>query len=354
MLGQDRSEVLVERVRAAIAQNRPLAPCGGGSKAFYGNPVAATALDVTQHRGILGYDPKERVLHVRAGTSLDEIDRVLARQNQMIAFDPPRYGPGTTIGGAVAAGLTGVRRPYGAAMRDHVLGVQFINGYGEIVDFGGQFVRSRGGFDLTRLLVGSLGTLGVILSLILRVTQQPERELTVVQELSAETALTRLVRLAGRSLPITGSCWHNGSLFLRLGGSAAAVDAAKNQIGGETLRPWDTFWQKVRDHALGFFAVDQPLWRFGLPPATPALGLGGEWLFEWDGQLRWLKGNERAGRIRQLVAASGGHATLFRGQLGDVEVFHPLSESVFATHRNVKLALDPQRIFNPGRMYFDL
>lgn len=354
MLGQDRSDQLVERVRTAIADGQPLAPRGGGSKEFYGRAVDLPSLDVSSHRGIIRYEPADQIIHARAGTTLDDIERLLARQQQMLPFEPPRFGPGSTLGGMVAAGLAGPRRPYAGAIRDHILGVRIINGRGEILDFGSHQVKNQAGYDIPRLMVGSLGTLGVILSIALRVSPKPEQELTLVQEFNADHALTRLVRLGSQSLPLTASFWQAGQLYLRLSGHAAAIQAARQQIGGEALRQPGDIWSRLRDHSLAFFAEEGPLWRIALPPAAPTLSLDGHWLFEWHGQLRWLRDNGRAGRIRQAAAARGGHATLFRGDLGDIEIFQPLPEPLFAMHRNIKAALDPQHLFNPGRIYTDL
>ncbi len=354
MFTQDRTQALVERVRAAIADGTALAPRGGGSKQFYGQAPAAQTLEVGGHRGVLHYEPGEEVLRARAGTAVDDLERLLARHGAMLPFDTPYYGPGATLGGTIATGLAAPRLPYGGGLREQVIGVEFINGHGEVVEFGGRLTPARIGLNIARLMVGSLGTLGVLLTVSVQVVPRPERELSLVQEMGAARALNEMAALATRWLPLTGSCWHDGKLHLRLAGTAESIAQARGQLGGEECPSRQDLWQRLRDHTLPFFADETPLWRIALPPAAPELTLDGAWLYERHGRLRWLKSELPAGRIRQAVTNQGGQATFFRGHAADVEVFHPLPEALFAMHRSIKYAFDPQRIFNPGRLYTDL
>ena len=347
----DSTRVVADRVRQAAADGTPLALRGGGSKAFYGRPPRGEVLALDGHRGILVHEPRELVLTARAGTPLAEIETQLAQHGQMLAFEPPHLGPGATLGGTIACGLSGPRRPWAGAARDFVLGVRIIDGRGRVLRFGGEVMKNVAGFDVSRLMCGALGTLGVLLEVSLKILPAPEAELTLVQEHDAQAAIAECQRLAGRPLPLSGACHHQGRLWLRLSGPTAALEAARRRIGGE--RADGEFWGQLREQTLPFFSGQAPLWRLSLPPATPPLDLPGDQLIDWGGGLRWLRSNAPAQSIRDAVAAAGGHATLFRG--GDRnDPFHPLPEGLARLHRRLKRAFDPAGILNPGRLYADL
>jgi glycolate oxidase FAD binding subunit len=268
----------------------------------------------------------------------------------MLAFEPPRFAEFSTLGGAIASGLSGPRRSYCGAARDFVLGCHIINGKGKILRFGGQVMKNVAGYDVSRLMVGAFGTLGVLLEVSLKVLPRPAASLTLVREYPAGQALQRMRELAGKSIAVDASCHLDGALYLRLSGSHEAVHAARRSLGGEVLQDDTAFWRRLRDHELPFFADAQPLWRLALPPATPLLPLEGIRLIEWGGAQRWLKTAEDAAAVRAAAALAGGHATLFRhGERSDV--FHPLPAGLLALQRNLKRAFDPHGIFNPGRMY---
>lgn len=349
-------DVLIGRVRQAIADGMSLRICGGGSKTFYGRHCDGAALDLSAHRGVIAYDPAELVITARAGTPLAEIESLLANNGQMLPFEPPHFSssPQTgkrvaTLGGMVAAGLSGPRRPWGGAVRDAVLGVKLLNGRGEVLRLGGQVMKNVAGYDLSRLMAGALGTLGVLLEVSLKVLPRPAEELTLAFELDAECAAARLRQWTRQPLPMSATLIHAGRLHLRLSGSAQGVRAARQMLGGE---PSDAaIWQDVREHTLPFFQSPRPLWRISLPPAAPDLNLPGEQLSEWGGALRWLASDLTGEALRRRVTAAGGHATLFRHHDGRGEVFQPLAPPLFALHRRVKQALDPHGLFNPGRMY---
>lgn len=347
----DLSDALQERIAAACDAGMPLAIRGGGTKSFLGTPVDGAFLNVDDHRGIVAYQPSELVLTARAGTRLTEIEATLAESGQMLPFEPPHFGPDATLGGAVAAGLSGPRRPYAGAVRDLVLGVRMLNGRGESLRFGGEVMKNVAGYDVSRLMAGSLGTLGVLLEISLKVLPRPAQETTIVREATAEEAIRLCNELAKRPLPITGAYWESGRLQLRLSGAADAVASASQSIGGEVLDDPD-FWHRAREQQTPLFTGAQRLWRLSVPPTTPPMDLPGERAIDWGGAQRWLASDADAETIRATAAEAGGHATLFRGD--DAPRFHPLSESLLAVHERVKLTLDPQGILNPGRLYPEL
>lgn len=343
---------LIERVKQAAETASPLCIRGGGSKTFYGRHCAGELLDVSGHRGIVSYEPSELVVTARAGTPLAEIEAVLAEHGQLLPFEPPHFGPGATLGGMVAAGLSGPRRPWGGSVRDAVLGVRLINGRGEALRFGGQVMKNVAGYDLSRLMAGALGSLGVLLEVSVKVLPRPAEERTRMFELSAESAAARQLEWGRLPLSLSGTLYDGERLFVRLCGSARGVAAGLEALGGAEVS--DAPWQAVKEQTLPFFLGDGPLWRICLPAAAPSLNLPGAGLTEWGGALRWLRTDLPAERVRQRAAALGGHATLFRGHDGRGEVFTPLAPVLYALHKRVKRALDPQDIFNPGRMYAEL
>ncbi len=356
-------DVLIERVRQAIAEGTPLRIQGGGSKAFYGRRCDGVVLDVGAHRGVIAYEPAELVITARAGTPLAEIESLLADNGQMLPFEPPHFSSApqageepaervATLGGMVAAGLSGPRRPWCGAVRDAVLGVKLLNGRSEVLRLGGQVMKNVAGYDLSRLMAGALGTLGVLLEVSLKVLPRPAEEVTLAFELDAERAAARLTEWGRQPLPLSATLIHAGRLHLRLSGSGQGVRAARQALGGEEGDA--AIWQGVREHTLDFFRATRPLWRISLPPAAPALNLPGEQLSEWGGALRWLASDLATDVLRRRVTALGGHATLFRHHDGRGEVFQPLAPALFALHRRIKQALDPHGLFNPGRMYAEL
>ncbi|WP_221047712.1 glycolate oxidase subunit GlcE [Methylogaea oryzae] len=346
---QDISAELQAAVEQAYRHHRPLAILGSGSKAFLGRPLAGEALPVAGHRGILHYEPSELVLTARAGTPLAEIEAALAQHGQMLAFEPPHHGPGATLGGTVACGLSGPRRPYSGSVRDFVLGVKILNGKGEILRFGGEVMKNVAGYDVSRLMAGAHGTLGVLLEISLKVLPQPEAETTLRLSMSATEAIAAMNRHAAGPLPFSAMACDHGVLHLRLSGAAEAVAAACRQLEGETMD--NGFWENLREQRLNFFQSPGDLWRLSLAPATPPLDLPGLWLYDWGGAQRWLKTDAPHATVFAAAAAAGGHATLFRPQAPADQVFQPLPESLMALHRRLQLAFDPVGVLNPGRIY---
>ncbi len=372
-MDDDREKSLQRRVLEAARRAQPLNIIGGASKAFYGRVAdnrRGEALHTAGHRGVLRYDPGELVLTARAGTRLAEIEELLAGQNQMLGFEPPAFSDAATIGGAVAAGLAGPRRPYAGAVRDFVLGVKLLNGKGEVLGFGGEVMKNVAGFDLARLMAGALGTLGILLEVSLRVIPRPPAQETVLlAQPDPADAIALFNQLAGQPLPLSAAAWRDGETRIRLSGSAAGVASAANAIGGapDSDSPGGReFWRRLRDHELPFFRGGQPLLRVSLPPAAgvDATGATGEIgatgaaeLLDWGGAQRWIAGAVDVEALRQAVAGHGGHVTLFRSaDSADRQdaVFHPLDPPLRALHARLKRAFDPAGILNPGRLYPDL
>jgi glycolate oxidase FAD binding subunit len=347
----DFIDSVCERVRYHAGRKAALRIRGGGTKDFYGEEAQGEALDMSPYSGIVAYEPKELVLTVRAGTRLSEIESALVAERQMLPFEPPHFGAAATIGGAVATGLSGPRRPYAGAVRDFVLGTRVVNGKGEDLSFGGRVIKNVAGYDVSRLMTGSLGTLGVITEISFKVLPRPAMETTLAFELSETAANLQVNRWAGLPLPVSATAWQGGTLRVRLSGAATAIAAAKTKMGGQELPDGVDYWRDLREHRLPFFAPERALWRLSLPQTTDPVATPYEQLIEWGGGLRWVSGALDALAIRSTAERLGGHATLFRGGDKSIGVFHPLNAPLLKIHRRLKDAFDPAGIFNPGRMY---
>ena len=343
-----------DRIISATRSGTALRIRGNGTKDWYGQELNGELLDTTAYSGIISYDPTELVVTARAGTNLREIGKALAEKKQMLAFEPPRFDGLATVGGIVASGLSGPRRQAVGSVRDFVLGTVLMDGKGETLHFGGQVMKNVAGYDVSRLLTGSLGTLGLIIEVSLKVLPRPFAQHSLQFVMSEQDALHQLNIWGGQPLPLSASCWVDGHLYVRLSGAQAAVDAAIAKMGGTDLPEAENFWDGVREQTHTFFsAQQQALWRLSLPTVAPPLALPGEQMIEWGGALRWLKTSADAANIRAAVAAAGGHATLYKGGDKSVGVFQPLAPAVARIHRNLKQAFDPAGIFNPRRMYTD-
>ena len=345
----DIAQSIADRIRAAHAAKTPLAIRGGGSKAFYGGAIQGEPLDVNGHRGIIDYEPRELVLTVRAGTALTEVEAALQKENQMLPFEPPHFGGGATIGGTVATGLSGPRRASAGAVRDFVLGARIVSGTGEDLSFGGRVIKNVAGYDVSRLMCGAMGTLGVLLDVSFKVLPRPADEITLQFELDEATAIQRFNEWAGRPLPLSATSWHEGVARVRLSGTRAGVAAAREKLGGDIVADGVAHWLALRDHRSAFFSTPE-LWRLSVPSTAAAMNLGVAPLIEWGGALRWIAGAQDAAGLRKTVAAAGGHVTLFRGGDKSAGVFHPLDPVLARIHRNLKNAFDPANILNRGRM----
>jgi glycolate oxidase FAD binding subunit len=344
---------LQERVRAAAAQRTPLVIRAGGSKDFYGNAATGEQFDPRDYTGIVDYEPTELVVTVRSGTPLAELEAALTGKRQMLPFEPPHFGPTATVGGAVASGLAGPRRAAAGAMRDFILGASLLDGRAQLLSFGGRVMKNVAGYDAARTLAGSLGTLGVIVDVSLKVLPMPVAEQTLRFEVDETDAIRLTNEWGGQPLPISATVWCDGVLTVRLSGAAAGVRAAMAKLGGTTV-DGVSFWTEVREQTHAFFAPRTPstLWRFAVPPTTPPLGIGLT-LVEWNGGQRWLWSTAPAAELRARAEAVGGHATRFRGGERAMS-FQPLPPALAAIHRRLKSEFDPAGIFNPGRLYAEL
>lgn len=289
----------------------------------------------------------------RCGTPLAELERLLAEHGQMLAFEPPHFGPGATVGGCVAAGLSGPRRASAGAVRDFVLGVRVLDGRGRELSFGGRVMKNVAGYDVSRFLVGSMGTLALLLEVSLKVLPRPPAERSLRLEMDETSALEAMNRWGGEPLPISATAWASGVLTVRLSGAQAAVRAAAAKIGGEPLAEDEArrFWEAVREQTDPFFSGAAPLWRLSVPSVAPPVGLSGRQLIEWGGALRWWKTAAPAAEVRAAAAKAGGHATLFRAAEKSAGAFAPLSPELEKLHRALKKVFDPAGILGFGRMY---
>lgn len=343
---KDISQTLADAVKAAGAARRPLAIAGGGTKHLYTGKTDGEKLNVAEHGGIVSYEPTELVITARAGTALSEIETALARHNQMLAFEPPHFGAKATLGGSIACGFSGPRRPYAGAARDFVLGTRIINGKGEILRFGGEVMKNVAGFDVSRLMVGALGTLGVLLDISLKVLPKPAREITLRFEMPADQAIVSMNTWAGLPVPLSGACHFENNLYLRLSGNESGVRAARAKLGGEIFENGAEFWRKLREQEETFFQDKTPLWRLSVPPATAPMALPGSWLIDWGGAQRWLKTDAAADEVQRIAKNVGGNALLFHGARARTVFTDSLSASLGKLHRNIKQAFDPFGILN--------
>ena len=359
--GQDLTNALVEHVLAASNARTPLRIVGGDTKRFYGRPVAGEMLALAGHHGVLRYDPAELVITARGGTPLADIEVLLARHGQRLPFEPPHFGPMATLGGTVAAGLAGPARVARGPVRDYVLGARLLTGDGRVLKFGGEVMKNVAGYDVSRLLAGSLGILGVLLEASLKVLPVARGTRTLLRRIDAQGAIGLLGAVVQHGMPITGSFWSAGELYVRLEGSPSGLDEVTPTIGGELMDAQSAaaLWHGVREQTHPYFVSPRPLWRLSLPVTTAGAALirADRVAFEWNGAQAWLSGVDPQ-TIDLISRTGGGHATLFRrddtddGAAGDV--FAPLPAPMFGLHRKVKRVFDPAGILNPGRMYADL
>jgi glycolate oxidase FAD binding subunit len=357
------------RIRAAAAAGCVLRVRGGGSKAFYGEPARAPSetIDTRAYQGVVSYEPTELVVTVRAGTPLRTLEALLAQQGQYLPFEPPHFGADATVGGMVASGLAGPARGAVGGVRDYVLGARLLNGLGQDLHFGGQVMKNVAGYDVSRALAGSLGTLGVITEVSLKVLPRPPAEATLRLALDAAQAQQRLAAWRAQPLPLNASRWQpgadgQGELWLRLRGAAAAVAAAcarlEREAGAQCVEPTlaERDWQATREQTLSFF--QQPpspahgLWRLSVPPTAPLLSLPEPQLIEWFGAQRWVWAPLAAGAsLRASAVAAGGHATLFRAPADAPDVrerFTTPPPALLALQQRVRAAFDPHGVFQTG------
>ncbi|TBW49246.1 glycolate oxidase subunit GlcE [Marinobacter halodurans] len=349
----DKTQALQQQVYAALAEERKLSIVGGGSKAFMGRQtdVETTPLNLSEHTGIVDYQPVELVLTVRAGTPLKEIDAALAEHNQCLSFEPPHFSARSTIGGTLACNQSGPGRPWTYSVRDQVLGLRLINGRAEHLHFGGQVMKNVAGYDVSRLQAGAMGCLGVITEISLKVMPRPASSLTLVLAMGLDDAIPYMNRRAGEPKPLTGACWFDGKLYLRLAGAQSAVEATAHYWDGDVLEDAGNVWAALRDQRLDFFAGDTPLWRFSVNSTAANPPLDGNWLVDWGGAQRWYRGVGTMADMEPLAEAAGGQVSLFRGGDRSGEVMHSQAQPMQQIQQRLKQAFDPDGVFNPGRLY---
>lgn len=361
----DQTQDFVAQIRDAAGAGRRLAIRGDDSKQWYGNPVVADEILLTTgHHGIVDYDPAELVLTARTGSRLVDIETVLAERGQMLAFEPPRYSKAGTLGGAIATALSGPGRPFVGGVRDFVLGMHVIDGRGDVLKFGGQVMKNVAGYDVSRLMTGSLGILGLMTQVSLKVLPVPPARATLHFELSQSEAIQKVNEWSGQPLPLTASAWEDGQLHVRLSGARAAVDSAISTLGGQQVpqAEADAYWDSLRDQTHPYFdgAVEGrdglTLWRLSLPAIAPAmttaqLSGAASPLVEWGGAQRWVWSEAEGSRVHALAADLGGHAVRFNNQHKGGATFNTVSPALMAIHQRLKQTFDPRGIFNPDRLY---
>ncbi len=340
---------LATQIASVAATGGEIEIIGGGSKRFYGHSIEALPMDVSAHCGVIDYDPAELVITLRSGCQLIEVEALLARNRQMFGFEPPHYAAEATIGGMVATGLAGPRRAFAGSIRDFVLGVKILDGRGEAMRFGGRVIKNVAGFDVSRLMVGSLGTLGVILEASIRVIPMYETETTLAFEhRAADQHIDWINKLGSEPYPISASAWIDGRSLLRLSGSEQGVNHATGELGGDSV---ESCWSDLKEQTHDFFDPGQPLARVSMPPASPDLPLEIPQLIEWGGAQRWLPGDVDIATLHHQVEPLGGSVCAFRRHDADVPVFQPLPAAMLKLQRSIKSSFDPAGIFNPGRIY---
>ena len=339
----DLLQQLASQIRSAKADNSTLYITGGDSKRHQvGRACSAEhTLDVSGHSGISEYQPQELVISARAGTPLVELEAALADQGQMLPFEPPRYDGRATLGGTLACNLSGPGRPWLGSIRDSVLGVQLINSDGQTLNFGGKVMKNVAGYDVARLQAGALGTLGVITEVHLKVLPLPEATATLVKQTSPQEALELMAKYAGQPKPLTGACWVEGKLYLRLAGAASAVNHSANSWGGELVD--GSIWTQLRDMTHPFFQPTAELWRLATTPTAPCPDTA-EQCIDWGGSQRWQRASPEE-------IPSGAHLALFSGGNRDTEVRGQLDQVQQTLQLRLKKAFDPTGVFNPGRLY---
>ncbi|MDQ2187897.1 glycolate oxidase subunit GlcE [Alcaligenaceae bacterium A4P071] len=401
---------LCDQVMTARAGHKPLWVSGGGTKNFFGNYRAPRpedghcVLEMGTYAGIVDYHPSELVITVRAGTLVSTLEAALAAENQMLAFEPPIFGAGSTVGGCVAAGLAGPRRIAAGGVRDFVLGTRLLDAQGRLLSFGGEVMKNVAGYDVSRVLAGSMGILGAIAEVSLKVVPRPIEECTLWFDLTREQAMATFSTWRQRPLPISASAWiadrarlpastgtsdstlaagttgptsaagatdsaisaglvgstsWRGNTAVRLSGSPPALASAIAEMGGEREQGEHAaaVWTQLRHQQMPVFTAGQSIWRVIVPPTSPVC-LDEAALIEWGGAQRWLMGARNAAALREAVRAAGGSATLYRVGDGATDIaggaFHPPEPGVMAITRRLKQEFDPWGLFNAGRLYPDL
>jgi glycolate dehydrogenase FAD-binding subunit len=347
-------DILKEQVLTAINEANPLKIIGGNSKAFLGRQIEGTTIDMSDYSGVVSYEPTELYISVKAGTLLSDVKKVLSEQNQMLAFEPPQINEKTTIGGIVATGLSGPRRPYSGSVRDFVLGIKCINGLAKDLSFGGQVMKNVAGYDLSRLLTGSYGTLGIIHEVTFKVLPLPEFELTGSIAIDRLAALKLMSELSTKPNPVSAVSYDGENLFVRFSGNEKTVNDSLKEFNLEKTKRGEEYWDNLCHYKHSVFNQDKPIWRLSVPQIAQIDLKDEECLIDWAGSQYWLASNRSADEIFSMAAEQGGSAMLFRGGDQEGAVFQPLSKTMFKFQQQVKQAFDPHYVLNPGKLYKEL
>jgi glycolate oxidase FAD binding subunit len=343
---------LVEQIQIAYASAAPVQIMGSGSKSFYGETITGIELDVSLNSGVIDYDPAELVITVRGGTKLSEVKSLLAEQGQILGFEPPEFSENATVAGAIASGLCGPRRAYAGNVRDFILGIKMIDGKGQVLSFGGRVIKNVAGFDLSRVMAGSLGSLGVILEASIKVIPAYEVEKTLCfSHEKADDHIHWINQLAGKPYPISASLWSKGTSSIRLSGSEQGIGEAQNRLGGELV---EDLWASIREQTHKFFRDAPMVTRISVKPATHHFDLELPQLIEWCGAQRWINESVNVENLRQQIEPSGGTICAYKHHGSETAVFNPLPPSVLALQKRLKKSFDPAGILNPGKLYPEL
>ena len=341
----DLTRQLTQQIQHAYATKTPLKIEAGNTKAYLGRDTSGEVVDMANHTGVISYSATELVIRARAGTKISHLNELLAKQQQRLPFEPPICGGEATIGGTVAANQSGPSRPWFGGVKDSLLGLGLINGYGEPMQFGGQVMKNVAGFDVTRLQCGAMGSLGLITDVSIKVLPEFKAGHTLTFEMTAEVALEAMLRWGNLSLPITGMSHLKGQLYVRLQGGESGVASASEFLGGEHLEPKiaDAFWQAAREGRLLQPQDNQTLWRWSGPSDAPIHLVSNTALINWAGSERWvLEANSNA-PVDGLTQHQGGDRM--------AEVYGAVSAPQQALQQRIKYAFDPHGIFNAGRLY---
>lgn len=351
-MSQDASIPLQSQIETAISEKTALCIRGGNSKHFYGNAISADTLDTTNHQGIINYQPSELVITARAGTSLVEIETELQKNHQHLPFDPPHFGSNATLGGTIACGLSGSARPFSGSVRDAVLGCRIINGHAEILRFGGEVVKNVAGYDASRLMTGSLGTLGLLLDISVKVLPAASKKITYIQEVTPENVATAMNKLRRSTLPLSSLAFYHNQLYIRVEGTEISLASTDARLGPHTLDNDIPFWTSLKEQTHAFFQGKKNLWQLLVPPATHNTELAQSSFIDWAGGLYWFYSDKPYAEIQAQAKKLNGHAILFRrNESNKDDSFLEPNADMLALKKNIKRAFDPHNIFNPGKMY---
>lgn len=369
---KDDTQNLFDQVNHAYENKTPICIEGNGTKRSLGYSINSehTVVSTSEHSGIINYEPVELVMTARAGTTLAEIDAALAENKQTLSCDPARFGGQATIGGSLATNQAGPSRPWAGSLRDHVLGVNLINGKGEHLRFGGKVMKNVAGYDVSRLQAGAMGTLGIMTEISFKVLPYANATMSVRQASSQNDAINSMNQLAGKPTPLSAASWVNGYLYLQFSGAQSAVDKALETFTIEhskaeilSIEQASDFWIKLRDQQLDFFndlSSKESLWRFSIRSTAWddfSHNIDDKaWLADWGGSLRWLKGDFNQDKLSQWAQKHGGEVTLFSNNkdvftgAGQITL-PPMNSVIQRIQTNLKNSFDPQRILNNGRLY---